>query len=104
MNQPGFDFSPPLARNTDPDTSHAAARRVTTKVDGLESRVVEALRVPGARSGLTAPELAVLLGERDGSISPRMKPLENKFGKGIGLVRRLSERRNGATVWVACPG
>jgi hypothetical protein len=52
---------------------------------------------------MTAPEIAVLVGTRDGSISPRMIEL-----KKLGLARVLKddrdedERRDGARIWVTC--
>ena len=98
MTQLAFDLSRPLARTSDPDTSHAAADRVTPKVDGLESRVVEALRGMGRpRSGLTCSEISAVTGIHERSVTPRMKPLRKK-----GLVWRRTEKRNGRTVWVAC--
>ena len=95
MSQLGLNFSQALARRSDPDTSHAAADRVSPKVAALELRVVGALRPLSA--GLTVPEISDLTGIDKWSVSPRMKPLERK-----GLVRRLAERRGRATVWVAC--
>jgi DNA-binding MarR family transcriptional regulator len=108
MIQLGLGLSPPLARRSDPDTSHDAARRIEPAVSSLEMRVVGALLdqilhhpLPGdhdcPQSGLTVPEISAHTGIDKWSISPRMKPLERK-----GCVRRLSERRNGATIWVVC--
>jgi hypothetical protein len=96
MIQIGLDFSPPRARRSDPDTSHAAARRAAAFADSLGGRALEALQaaLPG---GLTAPEIAVRLGARDGSISPRIKPLRKR-----GLVVDSGDERKGATVWMAC--
>jgi hypothetical protein len=100
MSQPGLDFTPPRARRSDPETSHTAAKRVAPKAGALRRAVLGALR---ARSdGMTAPEIAVLIGARDGSISPRMIELER-----VGLVRRTgAKRRNAgrgpAEIWMAC--
>jgi len=94
MTQLGLDFSPPRARRSDPDTAHTAAKRVAPKVGALECAVVGALRRHPA--GLTAPEIAQMVGARDGSISPRIKPLRKR-----GLVADSGQRRNGATVWMA---
>jgi len=102
MNQLGLDFAAPenrsdraFARNSDPDTSHAAARRVTPKIQRLERQVIDALRL--FPDGLTVHGISAATGLDKWSVSPRMKPLEKK-----GLVRRLSERRERATVWMAC--
>jgi DNA-binding MarR family transcriptional regulator len=93
-----FDLSRPLARTTDPDTSHDAARRIEPVVGGLERRVLEALRgMARPCSGLTVPEIAAATGIDKWSVSPRMKPLEDK-----GFVARLAKKRNGMTIWVAC--
>jgi len=103
MSQPRFDFAPvaghrAYARSSDPSPSHDAAARVAPKVGALERRVVEALlATPSGSGGLTVPEISAATGIDKWSISPRMKPLEGK-----GLVRRLSARRGGATVWLAC--
>ena len=94
MNQPSLNFAP-LARRSDPDTSHDAARRIEPAVSSLEMRVVGALLSHPA--GLTAPEIAVLLGKKDGSISPRMPRLEDEK-----RARLTGEDRNGARIWVAC--
>ena len=103
MNQPRFDFSAETghrayARSSDPDTSHAAATRVAPHVGPLEGRVFGALlAIPSGLGGLTVREISVHTRIDKWSISPRMKPLEDK-----GFIRRLRERRDGATVWTAC--
>ena len=81
-----------FARNTDPDTSHAAAASV--KVALLERRVVACLREH--EEGLNTKELCELTGIHVNSISPRMKPLEAK-----GIIRRTDERRGASIVWRA---
>jgi hypothetical protein len=100
MTQLGLDFTPPRARRSDPETSHTAAKRTAPKAGELRRAVLGAL---WARSeGLTAPQLAAMVGARDGSISPRMVELER-----LGLARRTGEKRRidgrgPAEVWVAC--
>jgi DNA-binding MarR family transcriptional regulator len=94
MTQAGFDFTP-LARRSDPDTSHDAARRIEPAVSSLELRVVGALLEH--RSGLTAREIAVVIGERDGSVTPRMPALKDE-----GFVRTTGAKRDGSRIWVAC--
>lgn len=78
-----------LARASDPDTSHAAARRV--KAGSIAARVLESLRVYG-RADTDA--LAVRLGLKLVTVSPRMRPLAR-----AGLVRALDERHDGKIVW-----
>ena len=79
-----------LARRTDPDTSHVAA--LTVDANRLEGLVVALLeRHP---DGLIVKEIAVLLDIDKWSISPRMKPLEEK-----GLVQRTADRRDRSIVW-----
>lgn len=81
---------PARARRTDPETSHKAARRVS--VNPIERRVLNLLG--WFREGLTTSELAAMLGISLVSVSPRMKPLEEK-----GKVQRTTERREHKIVW-----
>jgi hypothetical protein len=75
-----------LARRSDPETSHAAAKSVDA--NRLESVVLGALgRHP---SGLTIHEVADLTGVPFESIGPRFRPLVNK-----GLIHDSGERRVG---------
>lgn len=79
-----------LARNTDPATSkHAASRLQATTI---AERVLESLRIYGPAD---TDELAVRLGLKLVTISPRMRPLAR-----VGLVRAGAER-NGKIVWEA---
>ena len=79
-----------LARRTDPATSHVAA--LTVDANRLEGLVVALLeRNP---DGLIVKEIASLLDIDKWSISPRMKPLEEK-----GLVQRTADRRDRSIVW-----
>ena len=78
------------ARRTDPDTTHVAA--LTVDANRLERLVLSVLRErPG---GCTVKELSVILDIDKWSISPRMKPLEEKE-----LARRTAERRGRSIVW-----
>lgn len=84
--------SPAVARSTDPKTSHEAAQRVDT--GKLETLVLLALQRASTR-GATTKELAATLQVERVSISPRMKPLEDKH-----LIRRAKfEKRDGGVVW-----
>ena len=69
------------ARNTDPDTSQDAARRAVFWVQKLEADVLRALKESG--TWMTSLAIAAAVGQDKWSISPRMKPLEEK-----GLVER----------------
>ena len=80
------------ARNADPETSHQAANSVDA--NALEERALLVLRTEG---NLNTKEMSELTGIHVNSLSPRMKPLEEK-----GLVRRTNERRGGCIVWEAC--
>ena len=85
-----WDGNPALARSADPETSKDAARRVD--VTKREREALEGLRRLGG-SG-TSTEIAEVMGADKWSISPRMKPLEDK-----GELRRTDERRNKQIVW-----
>jgi predicted transcriptional regulator len=86
-------------RNTDPDTSEAAAKSLD--VTKLEAKIYEAIKSrPG---GLTTREMAAVLGIDWGSITPRCKPMEAK-----GKIYRTDERRRWKSgrygiVWKAIP-
>ena len=80
------------ARRSDPDTSHEATHRVDASA--IEKRILSVLISEG---NLNTKEMAELTGIHVNSISPRMKPLEEK-----GLVRRTDERRGHSIVWEAC--
>ncbi len=71
----------PLARTTDPGTSHAAAREIVPHLAGLRLAAVEAV---GRHPGLTATELS----RAEGITDPRV--LNRRLGEceSMGLVRR----------------
>ena len=86
-----------LARSSDPETSHAAARGVNATK--LERLFLKALR--GVKEGGTADEIAEYLDRPLNTISPRTRPLVNK-----GLIKDSGERRatrsgRKAIVWTA---
>ena len=88
-NDPDQLWHAAYARQSDPATSHEAARRVdTTK---LERMVLGGLDGHGP---MTSKEIAAKAGKDKWSISPRMKPLEDG-----GLVTRTADRRNNSMVW-----
>jgi hypothetical protein len=70
-----FDWSNPLARNTDPETSHEAAKQVSTTQ--LEDIIVKVFMK--APNGLTADELSDRLPTFAlNSLTPRIAPLIRK--------------------------
>jgi hypothetical protein len=76
------------ARNTDPDTSHLAAKKVD--VTKLEQQVIDAVRQHGP---ITAYEVADVLGIPLPSITPRFSPLEAK-GRILRWRIQTKEMRN----------
>lgn len=94
-----FGFLKALSRTSDPITSDCAAE--TVHVERVEGDIMRTLRY--WPSGLTTQELASSMNVARDSLSPRMKPLEQK-----GLVyrdgtRRVYGARSATTVWKACP-
>lgn len=95
------DHETGLARNLDPDTSHAAARTMdATKLQGL---VLWALQIRNPWYGMTATELSEYLRKPLNTISPRTRQLVDK-----GLIRDSGKRRatssgRKAIVWEAVP-
>jgi DNA-binding MarR family transcriptional regulator len=84
--------TPARARRTDPVTSHTAARSVKPRL--IESLVLNHLRYGNDGNGLTTSEIAERSKIPRDSISPRMRPMEQR-----GLVVRTSEKRDGRIVW-----
>jgi hypothetical protein len=89
-----------LARASDPDTSHDAAAQVN--VTACEAAVMAALRTAPV-TGLTTWEIADLVpGLGWGSITPRMRPLENKgWVVRSGMRRTPKGRYRPQIVWLA---
>ena len=86
-------FGVALSRNTDPDTSAAAAASVRgSKANALESKVLDTLQAHS--DGLTSSEVANLLDLHAWSISPRFAPLRRK-----GLIFDSGERSGRSIVW-----
>lgn len=77
------------ARASDPETSHEAAASVN--VAALEAKVLKVLRASGEPK--SSHQIAALLGLELVSISPRLKPLEER-----GLVKRAG-RDGRRTLW-----
>jgi hypothetical protein len=65
------------ARSSDPDTSHAAARSMESKISALESLVARTVIASGDR-GMITQEVCDQLGLEHQTVSPRMRPLINK--------------------------
>lgn len=81
-----FSYIPPLARRTDPETSHDAARSVEPTLSSIEAAVLKA--VPKAPADVTLDEVVEATGLDKVTASPRFKPLEEK-----GLIVRTGKRR-----------
>lgn len=78
-----------LARTTDPDTSHAAAKAVSGQVvNRVEALVLEAIRMRPC--GATAHEIVADTGIAWSTATPRLKPLRAK-----GLIVDSGQRRPG---------
>jgi len=102
--QPGpslLDLLPatPVARSTDPDTAHDAARGARARLTA-DMRLVLAAHVAAGERGLTGAELAAVTRRPYESVGPRRKPLEV-----AGLVEKAERRPkdpaypNGSQVW-----
>lgn len=79
-----------LARHTDPATSHAAAAAVATSVAHLDLLILAGLILRGPMS---SHDIAAYIERGLVSVSPRMKPLEQR-----GLVKRVGRAGN-RTLW-----
>lgn len=78
MSSEQRDLFTALARKTDPETSHAAAKSLDDEhIARLEREVARAIQERGGR-GATWDELHTLTGIDKASISPRFKPLRDK--------------------------
>ena len=94
-------ITPALARQNDPDTSHAAARSLDGKpVARMAQLVYRAIKASGA-NGATGWEMAASTGLERDSITPRIPRLVE-----LGLVvdsgaRRAVRGKRSETVWAA---
>lgn len=94
-----FDWA--LARRSDPDTAHDAARSLDgAPVTSLEEICLAAI-IAADKHGLTSHELAAATRLELVTVSPRLRPLANK-----GLIADSGRRRPGdsgrlSIVWVA---
>jgi hypothetical protein len=85
--QLGFDFNQPRARRSDPETSKQAA--LSLDPTETERIVLEVIRL-FPEGCIFDDILAELPTFREGSISPRLKPLTKK-----GLIEETGELRKG---------
>lgn len=85
------------ARYTDPDTSHLAAQSVD--VTKLEGAVLDALKA--APDGLTSEELSERLGLSLVTVSPRLRPLVNKYKVYSNGDKRRNRSGRSALIWRA---
>ena len=88
------------ARNSDPETSHEAARRASDRLNELEAKVTAHVRSCGAY-GATAEETALALGIDKQSITPRFSPLAERDVLARTTNRRKNQSGSSAVVWVA---
>jgi predicted transcriptional regulator len=84
-------------RNTDPDSSHAAARSLN--LTRLEALVFNNLESAGPA---TTEELAQRMNMRLVTVSPRLRPLEEK-GRVVRNGSRLNPSGRKAIIWRANP-
>ena len=97
-----LDFPSGLVRTSDPPESHQAVREIVA--DGTHGRMLHvALDAVKETPGLTANELEVRHGYRDGQLRKRLTELES-----LGLVRRGPVRRSEITgknnvTWIPAP-
>lgn len=64
------------ARIDDPDTSHEAAALIEEHIPRIQWQILKALR--GHSLGLTTREMVPILATDFATISPRMRPMEEK--------------------------
>lgn len=76
-------FDPPIARGTDPLTSHKAAARLTTRAS--HSRII--LEVVSSHPGKTCREIASLAGLEPYEVSKRLSDLRSRR-----LIHPVGER------------
>lgn len=89
-DQPTFNWKRPQAhaRREDPKTSKEAAASLTSKVlTAVEVSILDALSAAG-QGGLTTREIAEVADIDWGTVTPRLKPMEEK-----GAVTRTDELR-----------
>lgn len=84
-----LEISPPIARQTDPITSHRAAGNI--KYKSRRGQILRAI-LDAHRYGSTTVEISKDLGITRDAVSPNMKPLER-----LGYVFRKGLRRNPAS-------
>lgn len=77
-----------FARATDPATSHAAA----AAVDATAKEAVVLAAIAQFPEGCIADDIARVTGLRDGTVTPRLRPLLRK-----GLIERTGESRPGVS-------
>lgn len=103
MNQLALSFAVPLARRTDPQTSHDAAEKSESFTAKHEARIFCAIADAGER-GATAKEIASCTGLTDVQVNRR---LGNMGERGV-IARRFKidakhskdfQARNGCSVW-----
>ena len=95
-----FDYAERLARSTDPETSHEAARAVVPRLGQLQQQLLEVVR---EHPGRTMNELAQLKGERDPrTFNRRASELEKAGVIRVGVTKTCSVSGRRARTWRVC--
>lgn len=94
-------FIEPRARNTDPATSHMAAKRAERFAASHAGQILMALRTEAASYGLTADEIGVLIGLTVVQVDRRTIELQRKGFIRVRQVGGQDEIRWGMRVWEA---
>ena len=98
--QPSFDFTAPIARRSDPPTSHVAASEHTaTGARGANAELLYA--AIAAHPGLTCGELLDVCGLDRAECSKRLSDLHAAFRIEAVAVRRCSKSGRPARTWRA---
>ena len=94
-----FPNREPIARNTDPQTSHRSATELTTsgKRDAQKARVLTAVK---DHPGLTSSELARISGLDRYLVARRLPDLRNDRLVYNGQARECSVTRKQALTWI----
>jgi hypothetical protein len=92
-----FDPAPGIVGHTHPDTSRAAAERITPRTGTQRARVLDYVRWKG-EDGATDHEVQQALSLDGNTERPRRIELVN-----AGHLEDSGRRRDGAIVWVVTP-
>ena len=97
-DDPPYDIA--RSRKTDPWTSHEAARKITPRLNNIDSMIYKA-RLETGEHGATADEIVEMSGVKYRSVTPRLKPMTRKgFVMVSGRTRKGDSGRQ-QIVWKA---